>query len=211
MGNRASLRWAIKHPRRSVAVITGTFLLGLGTILPLADEYRGLMDRNENLRNELQQSEAEATLLDRFEKRVELSQIELARLEEKTVSEERTNEFRGLVVEIVRNSGCQVRRIHVGATQSRPWMKKDSALKKRTIGNKKNETPYTLNSQSFVLEVTGTVTRLKNLLSELHEELNLAHTHSVMIRPMGQDGHEVEMQMELTLFDLERTQEPHPI
>lgn len=211
MGSKKLLSRAIEHPRRWLVVIIGTFLLGLGTILPLADEYREQTDRSGLLRADLRQAEAEAAMLGRFEIRVEQGRVELARLEEKTISEERVNEFRGLVIEIVRDSGCQFRRIHVGASRSRPWLKNDNPLNKQTNSTKTQRTPYTLKSQSFVLDVTGTVSRLTDLLTKLHAKLNLAHTNGVLIRPVGQEGHEVQMQLELTLFDLTRLKKPRPI
>ena len=201
----------VAHPRRWLIVIIGTIILGLGKILPLVEEYKGLSDRYTELTGELARVEAESATLPRFEQRVDSLKVQLANLEEKAVAGENVNTFRAKVVEIVREAGCQVRRVNAGEVQSRVWLKDDSPLEKGRRAKKSDETKFVLQSQPFQLTVTGSMPQLTQLLARINELDKISHTRHLMVRPTGRDGVELEMQLELVFFDLQKKSGNSPI
>ena len=201
----------VASPRRWLIVIIGSLVIGLVTVLPLVDEYKGLNDHREELTAELTRARAEAETLPRFEKRVDSRRIELASYEAKAVPTAKVHAFRNEVVDLVRESGCQVRRINAGEPRSRIWLKDDSPLEMKNRPKKIEESRYLLDSQTFGLTVTGTMPQLTDLLSRLYAQQKVMHTSGLSVRPASRSSVELELQLELVLFDLTQKELPKAI
>src|SRR5690349_15907929 len=104
-----------EHPRGRAIVITLSFLVGLLLLWPLADDYSALTANRAKLAEELDDSRADGEQIGQLETRVAAAAQELAELESRTVSEQAISDFRNDLVELVRQSGCQVRRIDNGS------------------------------------------------------------------------------------------------
>jgi len=199
------LRKFLESRRSRVIVIIGTFGIGLATVLPLADEYLALRDRREHLKVELSGAQQAAKALPRFEKRVHQQIRTLENWQSQTVPAGQVHEFRRSVVDLVRETGCQIRRVHTDAAHTRPWSEGDDPLKVRNVrSKKKDDSHFELTSQSFVLEISGTLPQIEAVLSQLHREGKLAHTRHFVLRPVGRNRKEVVLELELLLFDLTR-------
>jgi hypothetical protein len=205
MTNEKNLRRLLDHKYRLAIVIFGTFGIGLVTLLPLADEYQDLQQRRTEAETALAEGRLVAHDLEACHERVRAQVAQLEKLEARAVSSRRVDEFRNRMVEMVRESGCQIRRIQVGAGQARKWLKNDDPLQSTASGTDgKNDSGFQLESQTFTLSVTGSLPKLKELLAALHAQHYLAHTKSFSLRPAGQDGKEASLDVELWLFDLAR-------
>jgi hypothetical protein len=154
----------------------------------------------------LEEARSIAHNMDDFQKQVASRMGELQALEARAVSGQRIDEFRGELVSLVRQSGCQIRRIQAGSSQTRKWLAKDDPLQSVAGGggNATEETGFQLESQTFSLSVSGSLPRIKELLAALHARQYLAHTRSFALRPTGPDGKEASLDVELWLFDLVR-------
>jgi hypothetical protein len=187
---------------RRLIVISAILVIGLVMVLPLTDEYFALKQQRAQRLAELEETRATASSLERFESRVAETVAHLEKFEARAVSEGRLHEFRSHVVELARQSGCQIRRVHVGEAFARPWRADDDPRDIRVRGTKKDQTSFVLRAQSFTMSVTGTITNLKALLGRLHDEGKLMHTKSLTLRPMGTDRKELTLEVESWLFDL---------
>ena len=205
MSVEKNLRRMTDHKYRPAIVIIVSFGIGLVTLLPLADEYEDLKQRSVGAETALAEARFVAQDLESFQRRVQVQVAQLEKLEARAVSSQRVHEFRNRMVDMVRESGCQIRRIQVGAGQTRKWLKNDDPLQSTASGgDAKNDSGFQLESQTFTLSVTGSLPKLKELLATLHAQHYLAHTRSFSLRPVGQDGKEASLDLELWLFDLAR-------
>ncbi len=196
------LNCLLESRHRRLIVIIGTFVTGLVTLLPLADEYRGLVARRTELELELQTATNQSSQLPKIEQQVQQRGKTLAAWEARMVPHDRVQQFRGRVVALVRESGCQIRRIHTGEVHSRAWAERDNPLNRVTLKKGAKQTPYLLESQPFSLSITGTYRQVTALLAELHREGKLLHTQTLALRTAGRNVERIDLELELVLFDL---------
>ena len=198
-----ALRRLIDHPRGMMIVITLSFVVGLALVLPLADEYSALREEADNLLHELSEAQKEHKNLPLFEKRIAKQQAELAAWEDRAISDEEASEFRHRMVTLVRESGCQVRRVSLSDPRQRDWMQDDDPVRTiNTKGKKKQKTEYQLKSRVFSLSISGSADHVRALLLAMHKEQPLAYTRSLSLRPADADRKEVVLELELWLFEL---------
>ncbi|MCA9262008.1 MAG: hypothetical protein KDA61_22475 [Planctomycetales bacterium] len=192
-----------ESPRRSLIVASVTTLVALVLGVPLADELYDKKMRCDALAEELVRARQTAEALPAFEQRVGALTGELASLEAREISEESLAAYRSKLVDIVRASGCQIRRIQLGSESARPWLEGDDPLQRAPAAGAK-PTPFTLQRRSLVLSVDGSMGEVHDLLQRLEKEATLAHPRSMRIQPASRGGSSVTMELELWLFALAR-------
>jgi len=204
---KETLTRALTGPYRTWGVITLTFAIGLAVILPAADEYTASRDRQAQLTATLENTRSIVARLDEFEGMVAQRLQKLEELENRTTRDQQAQAFRERVVTMVRESGCQMRRVRLGQPTSRRWHENDNALDQVASITKGPETVLMLNVQPVSLSVTGTTAGVKSLLEQLHRSGKLMHTKSFALRPAGlENAKEVLLDVEFLLFDLTEAQ-----
>ena len=199
-----TLRRLAQNPRRWLIVTGATFALGLVTLLPLADEYERLQFSAEELSAQLEESRRLAGDLEQLAVQLEAELAELDQVEDRAVAGDQMQAFRAQMVTLVRKSGCRVRRIRTNPATSRPWFDDDDPLVTHASGkNDDDRTGYKLTSQTLTLTVSGGLSQVKQLLAQLHAQKNLAYTKNFSLKPTNAKRTEVELELELWLFDLD--------
>ncbi len=190
-------------PRRWLIVTGATFLVALATVLPQVDQYLSLRAEIEEQREQLAEAEQTATQLPHFRQTAKRTGAELGQLEDKTLPAQRVAAFRSQLVDLVRESGCQVRRIGVGNVRTRNWRENDHPLAdSKANGGKK--TPFELETRPVSLSVTGGMNELRDLFARIEKHGMMMHAHSIDLRPTGRNSRVVQMEIELWCFALTR-------
>lgn len=199
----SALRTFCESQHRLLIVIAVTFVIGLVTLWPLVDDYFAGKNERAEITEELRSARLDEAAIDQLEEKVGDLTAQLEAIDSRTVSQTNVSTFRSQLVELARASGCQVRRITVGALQSRPWRKGDRPLKGRADGSdSKTDSNLTLEKQPLSLSVSGTVIGLKTLLERMRDEGTLVHVKSLDIRPTAQSRKNVILDLELWFFQL---------
>jgi hypothetical protein len=107
-------------------------------------------------------------------------------------------------VELVRDSGCQIRQLDVVAPTKRPWKQGDDPLKESADAAKAGETPFVLERRAMTLTVDGPMAAIHDLLGRLESERSLCHPHRVNLQSASAGGETVTLELELWLFALSR-------
>lgn len=186
-------------------VATATVLFALATVWPMADEYFDNRTSRNELTEELARARETADALPVYDKRSAAVRSALEALERRTVDEETLGAFRSRLVDVVRDSGCQIRQIEVGSPTQRAWNEGDDPLADGQQALGKGGTGFSLERRSVTLAVDGAMPAIHELLSRLEEERTLAHPHRVQMQPASTGGEAVMLELELWLFALVRT------
>jgi hypothetical protein len=188
---------------RLAIVATATGLVALAAVWPLVDEY--FVNRNSyiSLSEELRLARETAETLPKLEQRVGEVQGKLAELEVRSVTEERLPLYRNRLVELVRQSDCQIRQFDIAAPTTRPWKQGDQALAETASSGA--ATPFVLERRSVQLSVDGSMTKVYELLERLKKEKMIAHAHSIKLQPAIGSGSTVTLELELWLYNLARS------
>lgn len=190
--------------RRSwLVVIGGTLLLGLLLVLPGVDEYVAVCAEKEETADKLALAEQAAAQVDTYEARVAEKRQKLEQQLNKTLHDENQTEYRNGMVKLVRESGCQLRRLTIGEPVSRKWGKEDEPLQK-TFNKKLKPTGYQLHRRNVTLALSGPATNIRRLLDRFEKHETQVHLQKVDLRPRAGDGARVELTMDLWYFTLKR-------
>ena len=191
-----------RHRKLIVAIVTG--LVGLALLVPLSDEYFDNRESRRTLTEDLDRvREMEATLPS-FLERVSSREAEVQELEAVTVSDKSIADYRDGLLEIVRESGCQMRNLQAGQPTSRPWLKNDNPLIKQVKATKKNKTPFRLERRSLTLLVDGDMTSIHKFLAKLEQDSKAAFPHRVKLSAAPGRSGTATLEMNLWLFALAR-------
>ncbi len=192
---------------RWLIVATVTCIPVLAGVVPQADDYFVKRNSRNELAENLVRARETASLLPNHEARVAEAREQLQAIESRTVDEERLAPYRNRIVELVRDSGCQIRQLDVGAPAQRAWRQGDDPLDEsgKSIG-KAGATPFMLERRTMNLAVDGTMPAIHDLLNRLEKEHTLAHPHRLQLQGAGNGGETVTLQLELWLFALARGQ-----
>jgi hypothetical protein len=187
-------------------VATATAMTALATLLPLADEYFNNRDSRNGLSEELVRARETAARLPTYERRAAAVSDELDALELRTVDEAKLAQFRSRLVDVVRESSCQIRQIEVGQPTRRAWSQGDDPLAEtpQSEGRAK-ATPFFLERRSITLAVDGTMSAVHDLLKRLEDERTLSHPRRIQLQAASTGGEIVTLELELWLFALTRT------
>ena len=203
--NDSPIRKFCESTHRKLIVVIVTTLVGLVVLTPLVDEYFNNKESRRALTEELGLAQETAKRLPAFEKRVAKLAEEIGRFEKRSVSQDSLSQYRSRLVEMIRDSGCQVRRIDVSAPTLRPWLENDNPLKKPTPGNATaKHTPFVLERRDVALSVDGTMENIRGLLDKIHEDDTFAYPQQMKLRAAGRRGGSVALDLELRLFALSR-------
>lgn len=187
-------------------VATATTLAALATVVPLVDEYFDNRSSRNGLSEELVRAQQVASALPEYEERAAKVTGELEALEGRVVDDATLARFRSRIVDVVRESGCQIRQIEVGAATKRPWIQGDDPLTEaQQSPGKERATPFSLERRSVTLAVDGTMPAIHDLLSRLEQEQMLSHPHRVQMQAASTGGETVMLEVELWLFALARS------
>ncbi len=203
--NETLIRKFCESPRRGLIVATVTILLGLAVVTPLVDDYFNKKESRRALAGDLDNARQTAALLPSLEKQVALVVEKLEAMEERSVSEQTVSGYRTRLVEMIRESSCQIRRLDVASPSRRPWKEGDNPLQAGNNSDSSGKaTPFSLERRSIVLSVNGKTHEIYSLLEQLQKDTTLAHPERIQIHSDGQNGEIVTMELELLLFALSR-------
>jgi hypothetical protein len=188
--------------RRWRVVIFLTLALGFLVLWPQVDSYFALREQSLHLRAELQEVEGAVARLDALERRNAQQRQELAKLEATCVPPERLTVFRGEMVELARQTMCQVHRIHAGESQQRPWRKGDHPLAQERSPAAPAEGNYRLHTQVITLTVSGKLAQVREFLGRLLGRDAMVCASRFLLRPSETDPSEAILELECRLFDL---------
>lgn len=190
---------------RWLIVATATGLLALVALLPMVDDYFDKRSSRNDLTEELAAARRTAELLPVYEKQAAEVGKELAALEARAIDEAGLARFRSRLVDVVRDSGCQIRRIEVGAPTRRPWKENDEPLSELSEPTGDGPTPFALERRSVILAVDGSMSAIHELIAQLEKEKTISHSHRLQLQAAGGGGESVTLELELWLFALSRT------
>lgn len=190
--------------RRSwLFVVGGTLVLALVLVLPQVDEYLAVADEKSAVLKKLELAEESARLLPGYEQRViEQSEIVTERLGN-TLNQQNEADYRNAIVKLVRESGCQLRRLNVGVANLREWGQGDDPLEK-TKNKSLAKTGFQLERRQVSLLLAGPSKNVQKLLERFEGYEKLVHVESLNIRPTSEAGRSVELSMELYYYTLSR-------
>jgi hypothetical protein len=177
--------------------------VGVMAILPGTDEYNDSRECRAQLAARLAEMRLRVANIDQQRRIAAEKRLRLEELETLTIPHDDLHLFRQEIVAWTRNSGCQIRRIHVGEPRPRPWHRGDSLFEVDTSpAAKKPDTSYVLNSWPCSVSISGTLAGVKSLLNDLESSKRLISGNKMSLRPTPQNGEQVVMDLELTLFNL---------
>lgn len=191
---------------RWLIVATATALVALAAVWPQADEYFDNRASRSELAEELDRARETAAALPVYEQRAAIVGAELEALQSRAVDDESLARFRSRLVDLVRESGCQIRQIEVGPATRRAWREGDDPLAEPAEGaGKPGATGFSLERRTVTLAVDGAMPAIYDLLARLDEEHTLSHPHRLQMQPASTGGETVMMELELWLYSLSRT------
>ena len=202
--NDSLIRKFCESPSRWPVVAIVTTVIALATAWPAADVYFDEKAKHAELEAQLAEAEATAAQLPAAEKLVATLDTRLGELEKRTVNEANVASFRSRLVGLIRDSGCQVRRLEVGAPTVRPWNQDDKVLEDMPPGAPLTPTPFVLERRSVGIAVDGPMNAITTLLERIAKEEQLAHSHRVHLNSAGPGGQTVSLELELWFFALAR-------
>lgn len=190
--------------RRSwLVVIAGTLTLGLVLVLPQVDEYVAVCVEQADLAEKLAAAKQSAEQLPGFEiRRAEQVEVIAERLR-RTLNEQNEPDFRNDLVMMVRESGCQLRRLNVGTAVSRDWGEGDDPLE-TTFDKKLAATGFKLERRQVSLSLVGPSSNVRRLIEQLEQQDKQGHVQSLDLKPDRGDGRRAELSLELLYFTLAR-------
>jgi hypothetical protein len=133
---------------------------------------------------------------------LEKEETHAARLAQSMISAEETHDFHNRIVDIARQTGCQVRLITEGARNAKPWGAGQPIA--RTTGRPAGTAPIEggmkLETQDLKIELTGTLAQLKHFLDGFAKTDAHVHTRGLSLsRPLG---HNAKLELSLILLNL---------
>jgi hypothetical protein len=202
-----ALRKFCESSYRKLIVIGLTFIVGLVLIMPLVDAIRAGHDEKENLLVELDSARNVATEIKGFETRVAEKMATLKSLEDRTVNEDTMPALRGALVDIAKETDCNIRRLNVGTTTSRSWKpgeslfspSADSKTTEPTSGPK-----FQLEWRPVSVSLSGTGANLKNMIERVVASKKLMHIKSLEMYPSSPNRQTLTLDMEIWYYTLTR-------
>jgi hypothetical protein len=200
-----TLRNFCESRHRWLIVIAGTFAVGLVLVIPLVDAYCAGRNEKETLLAELDSARQIAAELSETEGRVAAEIAQLKVFEARTTDEDSLPVLRGKLVDLAKETGCNVRRLSVGTASSRPWNPGDDPINP-TASPKPGESSsaFTLEWRPVTISVSGTSASLRTLLDRIAAAGMLMHAKSLEMYPANPARQSLSLDMELWYFTLVR-------
>ncbi len=204
--NSSLIRKFCESRSRWPIVATAAALIALAAVAPAAEEYFDNRSRRSELTEELDRARRTAGALAEYEGRHAAAREKLDALEQRTVDDSTLAAFRSRLVDIIRESGCQIRQIEVGAPTRRPWMQADNPLADAEQPDRQGAaTSFQLERRSVLLVVDGPMPNVHDLFSRLDEERTISHPRRLQMQAASTGGESVVVELEFWLFALART------
>jgi hypothetical protein len=175
--------------------------------LPAADEYTAQLRKQRDLAAALAQTSEQVAQRDHWKQQADQAHASLAAFQQRAIVASEVNDYRTSLVQQIRDSGCQLRRLNMGQAVTRPWHNDSHPLEMnptRGPTTAEQETDFQLQSLTVSLSVSGSLDAVRTLLGKMHQRGTLKHTSQLSIRPTGNDRNEVVMEMDFILYGLEK-------
>jgi Tfp pilus assembly protein PilO len=206
VATKTILRRFLEHPSRHWAIIAAILGMGLTTVLPAADELSRSRQDRAQLEELAARMRSEVADLEDVRLRTREEQQRLKKLEALAITAEQVPLFRQEIVDWARTAGCQVRRIRLGSARSQGWQEGGSLFESTSAKRRKLNSPYVLQMQPLSVSVSGTLPKVKRLLTELHSTDRMIHCENLSVSPSSDDRREVVLNVDLTLIDLTKSE-----
>jgi hypothetical protein len=204
--NEHALRKFCESRHRPLIVIAGTFVAGLVLVLPSVDVYYAGRSEKSALEGELENARGIAANT-QLESRLTEKLSQLAAMDDRTVDDESLPALRGRLLDLAKETGCNIRRLNVGAAASRPWLANDDP----TVSRVDAKTLEMESSTGFVLEwrpvnvsLSGSSVNLRAMLERISASNMLMHTKSLEMFPPSPNRQSLTLDLELWYFTLVR-------
>ena len=190
------------------SIIIVTLALILACVLPIADRYFALRMTEADLSAELRRAKLQVERTGDLQRKAQAVSKQLTEMEARALSDENAHAFRQSLVTLARNSGCQLRSLHMSQPQLRTWHTTDDPFDKpgakRDRKDERTDSGYQLRTQPIQLSVSGTLDQARSLLTELQKSGKLISVTNLSVHPSGEDRNKVVMEVQITLFGLTR-------
>jgi Tfp pilus assembly protein PilO len=199
-----ALRWILRHEKRRWIVITATFLTGVLIGLPAVEEYMAAGARMRDAQEKLTEAKRQLQHLPELKRLFDARKQELQGLEAKAVTPQEIANLHATLQQLIRETGCEMRRLDIGEPSTRAWMSSDSPTRRGKVGALGQETPFQLVSRTAVLRMEGTMTNLYRFLARVSQLDRFIHTRQVRLDRSQRNEEVTELEMQFELFDLVR-------
>ena len=206
-GLESILRRLFSGRARRWSIITVNAMLVLALGLPAADEYFVQRQREADLSAELEQAEEQLQRAAQLRNRVTAVSLELSTMEERALFDDGDQQYRQVLVQSVRQSGCQLRKLTLENPNLRSWDPQEDPLsnpRQKSRSKKETESDYRLRTQKVSLSISGALTEVRAFLTELQAKGKLMHITQLSIRPNGRNRSSVVLELQYQLFGLEK-------
>ena len=200
-----TLRNFCESRHRWLIVIAGTFAVGLVLVIPLVDAYCAGRNEKEALLAELDSARQVAAKLSETESRVAAELAQLKVFEARTTDEDSLPVLRGKLVDLAKETGCNIRRLSVGAASSRPWIPGDDPINPVASSKPSETSPaFTLEWRPVSISLSGSSASLRTLLERIAAAGMLMHAKSLEMYPSSPTRQSLSLDMEIWYFTLVR-------
>lgn len=202
-----ALRKFCESSYRKLIVIGVTFIVGLVLIMPLVDAIRAGHDEKENLLVELDSARNVAAEIKGFETRVAEKMATLKGLEDRTVNEDTMPALRSALVDIAKETDCNIRRLNVGTTTARSWKPGENLFAPSTDSKSLEPTSgpkFQLEWRPVSVSLSGTSASLKNMIERVAASKKLMHIKSLEMYPTSPNRQTLTMDVEIWYCTLAR-------
>ena len=192
----------INHHARWWIVITGTGMIGLVLLWPAVDDYLAVKSVQDELNESLAKMKQGVDRLDHFANLVSQKKSALELLEAKAQSDKTVGQFRNRVVQLVRQSGCKMRRVRLGPPSWRRWRETDDPFTWKSVADAGAETQFDLRTQLLSISLTGSVKQISNFLTKIHQLDSFIHTMNLSLQRSHEGGKSAVLELDLLLLNL---------
>jgi hypothetical protein len=117
--------------------------------------------------------------------------------------------LRGRLLELAKETNCNIRRFNVGAASSRPWLAGDDPLAPRIDAAAKNKdgesgTGFVIEWRPVNLSLTGSGADLRALIERITTSEKFMHMKSLEMFPASPSRQSLTLEMELWFYTLAR-------
>jgi hypothetical protein len=199
------LRRFCESKRRKLIVTGGTFVVGLLLVMPLVDGIRAGRDEKEALLTEIDSAQLVVTGLETFEKRVNEKLAQLKTLEGRTVDDASLANLRSQLMDVAKQTSCNIRRLNVGSVASRPWHPGQNPV--AAVQDKKPAEPasnFMLEWRPINISLSGSSAGLRSMVEKIADSKMFLHIKNLEMFPSSPKREATTLDMEIWYFTLAR-------
>lgn len=163
-------------------------------------DYYSLRERADELQLATTLVSTVSSRTPELERKLDVSQRQLLDLRDQLVPENKFDAFRDDLVSIVRESGCQLRRIGIGQSSTRTWHEDDSPLTPAEQ-NDETQTAFEFHSTPITLSVVGDMTATLSCIRKIQDKQVFQHVRRLSVSPDGPKSQLVSVGLEILVFD----------